>query len=63
MTIQFRKGESGTVGIIEKVSYKVDGNQVFVTSESGATKGAPLDTIFIPPDLISTEFDRMRRIK
>src|SRR5687767_5900845 len=39
MTVHFRRGETETMGIIEKASYKVNGNDVIVTTESGPFKG------------------------
>lgn len=39
MKTTFRNGESETMGIIEKVDYKVDGQSVIVTNKDGMLKG------------------------
>ncbi len=63
MTVHFRKGESETMGMIEKVSYEVKGNQVIVTSESGPMKGISARYIIASPNIVTTEFGRLRRIR
>lgn len=63
MTVQFRKGESETMGIIEKVSYEIKGNQVIVTSESGPMKGVSARYIVTSKNVVTTEFGKLRRIK
>lgn len=40
MKTTFRAGETETMGIIEKVSYKADGNSVIVTYQDGLMKGS-----------------------
>jgi hypothetical protein len=39
MTVQFRSGEEEAMGMIEKVSYEVQGNDVIVTYKDGIAKG------------------------
>lgn len=39
MIVHFRRGETETMGIIEKASYQINGNDVIVTTESGPFKG------------------------
>jgi hypothetical protein len=39
MTVQFRPGEAETMGLIEKVSYEVRGNEVIVRYETGPMQG------------------------
>lgn len=63
MTIQFRKGESEAMGIIEKVSYEVKGNQVIVTTESGPMKGVAVRYIIKTPNTVTTQIGTLRRIK
>lgn len=40
MQSTFRSGEMESMGIIEKVEYKADGNSVIVTMKDGMMKGA-----------------------
>ena len=63
MTVHFRKGECEAMGMIEKVSYEVNGNQVIVTSESGPMKGSSARYIVTSPNVVTTEFGKLRRIK
>jgi len=63
MTVKFRKGESETMGMIEKVSYEVHGNEVIVTSESGPMKGISVRYIVSSPNIVTSEFGRLKRIK
>jgi len=42
MIIEFRDGECETMGVIEKVSYKKDGNSYLITGESGYDKGVTI---------------------
>lgn len=42
MKITFRSGETETMGIIEKVDYKVDGQSVIVTYKDGMMKGTAM---------------------
>lgn len=39
MIVQFRSGETEALGMIEKVSYEVKGNDVIVTYKDGLAKG------------------------
>lgn len=39
MKVTFRSGETETMGIIEKVGYKTEGNAVVVTYKNGLMKG------------------------
>lgn len=50
MTVQFRPGESEAMGMIEKVSYEVKGNQVIVTTESGPMKGIAARYVLTAPN-------------
>lgn len=63
MTVHFRKGESETMGMIEKVSYEVNGNVVVVTSESGPMKGISARYTVSSPNVLTTEFGRLKRVK
>ena len=63
MTLHFRNGESEAMGMIEKVSYEVNGNEVIVTSENGPMEGISVRYIVSSPNVVSTEFGKFRRIK
>jgi hypothetical protein len=63
MTVNFRKGESETMGIIEKVSYEINGNMVIVTSENGPMKGVAARYTITSPNVVTTGFGKLRRIK
>ena len=45
----FRNGETESMGIIEKVGYKVDGQSVIVTYKDGMMKGSALRFVMINP--------------
>lgn len=38
-TLTFRSGEMESMGMVDKVTYKVDGNSVLVTATDGLMKG------------------------
>ncbi len=63
ITVHFRKGESEAMGMIEKVSYEVKGNQVIVTSENGPMEGISARYTIASPNIVTTEFGKLRRIK
>jgi len=49
MKTSFRDGETETMGIIEKVGYKVDGQSVIVTYKDGLMKGSAMRFILVNP--------------
>ncbi len=63
MTVTFRNGETEALGIIEKVSYKVDGADVLVTYEEGMAKGITIRYTIIGPNSIRTELGTLTRVK
>jgi hypothetical protein len=63
MTAHFRKGESEAMGMIEKVSYEIKGNQVIVTSESGPMKGLAARYTITGPNTVHSEFGTLTRVK
>lgn len=63
MIFQFRTGESESMGIIEKVSYKKDGNSVIVTSKDGIGKGVSMRYIIIDKNTLQAGSGLMHRIK
>lgn len=64
MTIHFRDGEMESLGMIEKVSYKIRGNEVIVTSESGPMKGiAARYTVTGPNTAVLSGIGQLTRIR
>lgn len=63
MTIQFRDGETETLGVIEKVSYEVKGNDVIVTYLDGIAKGMAVRYTMAGPNTARTEMAVLQRIK
>jgi hypothetical protein len=63
MTVHFRKGESEVMGMIEKVSYKVEGNQVIVTSKSGPMKGISVKYVITGSNTVNSGLGTLTRIK
>jgi len=63
MTITFRNGETEALGIIEKVSYKIKNNTVFVTYENGLMKGTSMRYTIINSNTIKTHLGTLKRIK
>jgi len=62
MTVQFRAGETETMGFIEKVSYDIKGNQVIVNYESGPMQGTAVRYTVAGPHEIRSQFGVLRRI-
>lgn len=63
MTIQYRAGESEAMGLIEKVSYEVNGSDVIVKSESGPMKGTAFRLRVTGPDTLQSELGTLRRVR
>lgn len=49
MKTAFRDGETETMGMIEKVGYKVDGQSVIVTYKDGLMKGTAVRFVMVNP--------------
>ena len=47
LTTSFRGGETETLGMIEKVGYKVDGKSVLVTYSDGLMKGTAIRFVLV----------------
>jgi hypothetical protein len=62
MKTTFRNGETETMGIIEPVSYKVDGNSVLVKYEDGPFKGASIRYTIVGKNTAVSESGTMKRI-
>ena len=63
MTVTFRSGETEAMGMIEKVSYKTEGNDVLVTNLDGIAKGTTFRYTMTGPDTARSELGILRRIK
>lgn len=62
-TITFRQGETEMMGVIEKVSYKVQGSDVLVTYKNGISEGMTLRYTLVTPDLVRSELGDLHRIR
>lgn len=63
VTVAFRPGELEARGMIKKVSYKVDGNEVLVTYEEGPTKGTTFRYTVIDADTIRSDSGTFHRVR
>jgi len=63
MTVKFRHGETEALGIIEKVSYEIKGNDVIVTYQDGMAKGMAMRYTVTGPNTVRTEIGVLQRIK
>lgn len=63
MKVTFRSGETEALGMIEKVSYKTDGNDVLVTYMEGMAKGTTMRYTITGKDSAHTELGTLRRIR
>ena len=63
ITISFRKGEAESLGMIDKVEYRRDGNDVIVTWKTGITAGTAMRYTFVSDDVVRTELGTIRRVR
>lgn len=63
LTITFRKGEAESLGMIDKVEYRRDGNDVIVTWKTGFTAGTAMRYTFVSNDVVHTELGTIRRVR
>jgi len=61
--IEFRSGETETMGVIEKVSYEIQGDDVIVTNENGIAKGTSFRYTIVSADTVKTELGILKRVK
>lgn len=61
MTVTFRDGEEEAMGLISRVSYRMEGNDVLVTYEDGLAKGTTMRYKVLGPDTVRTELGVLRR--
>jgi hypothetical protein len=62
MTIQFRDGETESLGMIEKVSYEVKDNDVLVTYKDGIVKGMTIRYSMIGQNTAQNELGSLQRV-
>ena len=63
MTVTFRDGETEALGMIEKVSYRVEGKDVLVTYEGGIAKGTTMRYTITGPNSARTELGTLTRVR
>lgn len=63
MTVQFRSGETEALGVIEKVSYEIKGNDVLVTYSDGIAKGMAMRYTITGQGTAQTELGTLQRIQ
>lgn len=63
MLIQYREGETESMGFIEKVSYDVKGPYVIVTTESGPMAGTAFRLRVIDTNTLQTDLGTMHRVR
>lgn len=63
MTITFRDGETESLGIIEQVSYEVDGQDVLVTYLNGLAEGMTVRYTITGPNSVHSEMGTLQRIR
>lgn len=63
MIISFRDGETEALGMIDKVSYKVEGNDVLVTALDGFAKGTTFRYTMTSPDSARTELGDLQKVR
>jgi len=63
MTIEFRNGETEAMGMIEKVSYEIKGDDVIVTYTDGLAKGTAFRYTVTGPNTLRTDLGTLQRVK
>ena len=61
--VEFRHGEAEALGLIDKVSYKRQGNDVLVTYESGISQGTAIRYTMTSGDTARSELGTLRRVR
>ena len=63
MTVVYRDGEEEAMGIISKVTYKRDGNDVLVTYTSGMAEGNTVRLTKVDQNTFTSELGTLKRVK
>jgi len=61
--VVFRPGETEAMGMIEKVSYETEGNDVLVTYEDGLAKGTTMRYTVVDKNTVRTELGTLHRVQ
>lgn len=62
MTVHFRASETEALGIIEKVSYEKEGQDVIVKYESGLMNGSAMRYTLTGPNTARSELGSLHRV-
>lgn len=63
VVIDFKPGESDTMGIVEAVDYDVLASQVIVTYKKGPMSGIPQEYLLTSPDTVTSPIGHLERVK
>lgn len=63
MTIIFRPGETETMGVIEQVNYKAEGNSVQVTYKDGLMKGSSMKYVLVDRNTATNPMLTLHRVR
>lgn len=63
LTVTYRDDEEESMGLINKVTYKSEGNDVLVTYVDGFAKGTTMRITIISKTSANTAFGRLTRIR
>ena len=63
MTVTYRDGEEEAMGIISKVTYKHDGNDVLVTYTSGMAEGNTIRLTKVDENTFTSELGTLKRAR
>jgi len=63
LTVTYRDGEEESMGLISKVTYKHEGNDVLVTYVDGLAKGTTMRVSITGPNTAVTGMGKLIRIK
>jgi hypothetical protein len=63
LTVTFRDGEEESMGLISKVTYKQEGNDVLVTYVDGLAKGTTMRVTITSSNTAVTGMGKLTRIK
>jgi len=59
----FRPWETEAMGMIEKVSYETEGNDVLVTYEDGLAKGTTMRYTVVDQNTVRTDLGTLHRVQ
>lgn len=63
MTVVYRHNEEEAMGIVSKVSYKHEGNDILVSYESGMAEGHTLRLTRVDQNTYRSEIGTLRRLR